>query len=140
MPMCIGNSGSRIRLARQPEMARLAQNVALAILSLAMIAVFATAAIAQNTSSDPAAGTGQTKPDAPTGGGPTGGQPAPAPPAEQTVILPSASGHSNSAAPTMNRNCDAVPATTQGSPANADDPCRKPADAKDRQQVPQMSK
>ena len=107
-----------------------------------ILAVLASApALAQSGSSqDPAAGTSKTEPAKPTGGGPTSGEAAPQPPAEQTVILPSASGHTNSAAPTMHRNCDPAPSKIQGAPDNSTDPCRKPAEPGDTQTMPPMSK
>ena len=113
--------------------------IAAAVVAVAL-SVFAFPAASQDRQADPATGTNRTLPAKPTGGGPTSGDPAPAPPAEQSVILPSASGHTNSAAPTMHRNCDAAPAAVEGAPTNATDPCRKPVEPGDKRNVPEMSK
>ncbi len=101
------------------------------------VAVWAAAQTAPAAPTPP----GATQPAAPTGGGPTGAQAAPTPPTDQRVILPSASGYVNSAAPTMQRNCEAASPDRPGTatPDGTSDNCMPPVTPADEVQGPQQS-
>ena len=116
-------------------------SASLAIFALGAI-LFAPVAHAQtqppSMSPAPQSGAGGNAPAVPTGGGPSGKSPAPQPPSEQNVILPSASGHINSAAPTMDRSCETASPDRAGTGVTdgKSDPCLKDASEADKLRAP----
>ncbi len=99
------------------------------IISAGAIAALMCSAPFALAQSVPAPVVGSTvAPAAPTGAGPVGSNAAPVPPPDQSVILPSASGYVNSAAPTMNRTCEDANTNRPGTATvdNAATPCLRP--------------